>query len=132
MKKTVIALAATLALMGLATAAPPQGTPPKTADAPKAEDTPKTGDAPKKDEAPKQHPGRLVYNLNRCWMCHSIDGKGNKKTPLDHVGSNLYPDQIKKWILSPKEMKPETRMSAYDKLSEKDLADLVEYLSSLK
>ena len=29
-------------------------------------------------------------------------------------------------------MKPEVRMKAYDKLSEKDLKDLVEYLSSLK
>ncbi len=126
MKQTAIALAAILALMGLAIAAPPQGAPPKTEDAPKKE-------APKKEgEVPEKHPGRAVYDQNHCWICHSIEGKGNKKTPLDKVGSNLYPDQIKKWIVSPKEMKPETKMKAYNQLSEKDLADLVEYLSGLK
>ena len=50
----------------------------------------------------------------------------------DGVGSKLTPDQIKKWIVSPKEMKADSKMKAYPSLAAGDLDALVAYLSSLK
>jgi len=76
--------------------------------------------------------GQEVYAAQKCAMCHSIEGKGNKNNPLDGVGSKLSPDQIKKWIVSPKEMKADSKMKAYPSLAAGDLDALVAYLSSLK
>jgi len=76
--------------------------------------------------------GQEVYAAQKCAMCHSIEGKGNKNNPLDGVGSKLSSDQIRKWIVSPKEMKADSKMKAYPSLTAGDLEALVAYLSSLK
>ena len=76
--------------------------------------------------------GREVYAIQKCALCHSISGIGGKKMPLDGVGSRLKSDDIKKWILTPKEMKPDTAMKAYPNLPQKDLSDLIAYLLTLK
>ena len=79
--------------------------------------------------------GEEVYAKNNCKMCHSIAGVGNKKSPLDGVGSKLTEDLMKKWIRTPKEMEPKTnKMLAYPvaKISDADLADLTAYLLTLK
>jgi len=76
--------------------------------------------------------GRAVFEAQKCTMCHSVDGKGNKNKPLDGVGSTLKPEEIRKWISSPKEMKADTRMKAYPSLPAEDLDALVAYISSLK
>ena len=81
--------------------------------------------------------GKAVYAANKCQSCHAIDGKGNKKFPLDGVGAKLSADDIKTWIVAPKEMeakkaeKPKIHMKAY-KLADEDLASLVAYMQSLK
>jgi cytochrome c2 len=76
--------------------------------------------------------GREVYATQKCALCHSISGIGGKKMPLDGVGSRLKPDDIEKWILTPKEMKDDTTMKAYPNLPKGDLSDLVAYLMTLK
>ncbi len=76
--------------------------------------------------------GREVYAVQKCALCHSISGIGGKKMPLDGVGSKLESEEIKKWILTPKEMKSDTTMKAYPNLPKKDLNDLVAYLRTLK
>jgi len=76
--------------------------------------------------------GKEVYTAQKCQLCHSIGGVGNKKSPLDGVGSKLSAEDIKKWIVTPKAMKPDTKMKAYPNLPEKDLNDLVAYMISLK
>jgi cytochrome c2 len=76
--------------------------------------------------------GKKVYTAQKCQMCHSIAGAGNKKSPLDGVGSKLSTEDLKKWIVTPKAMKADTKMKAYPNLPEKDLADLVAYMESLK
>jgi cytochrome c2 len=76
--------------------------------------------------------GKEVYAKENCRMCHLIDGKGNKKWPLDGVGSRLNEEQIRKWIRTPKEMNPKAIMKAYSGISDSDLADLTAYLMSLK
>ncbi len=76
--------------------------------------------------------GREVYAIQKCALCHSISGIGGKKKELDGVGSRLKPEDMKKWILTPKEMKPDTAMKAYPNLPQKDLSDLIAYLMTLK
>ena len=75
---------------------------------------------------------KAVFQAQKCGMCHSIEGAGNKSRPLDGVGSTLTPEEIKKWIVSPKELKADTKMKAYPSLPAEDLDALVTWLSSLK
>jgi len=75
--------------------------------------------------------GKAVYEAQKCKMCHSIAGVGNKKFPLDGVGGKLSAEDIKKWIVEPKSMKKDTIMKAY-KLSDADLDNLMAYMLSLK
>ena len=80
--------------------------------------------------------GKAVYDAQKCSLCHSIGGRGNAKGPLDKVGAKLSADDIRKWIVSPKEMKSETGrkpdMRAYPSLPAADLDALVAYVKSLK
>jgi len=82
--------------------------------------------------------GAKVYAANKCTQCHSVEGKGNKKGPLDEVGSKLSADEIREWLLHPAEMTAKTKaerkpaMKPYDKLPKDDLDALVAYLGSLK
>jgi mono/diheme cytochrome c family protein len=80
--------------------------------------------------------GKAVYDAQKCSLCHAISGRGNAKGPLDKVGAKLSADDIRKWIVSPKEMKSETNrkpdMRAYPNLPAADLDALVAYMRSLK
>jgi mono/diheme cytochrome c family protein len=90
------------------------------------------------DKAADIERGKAVYTEQKCTMCHSIEGKGNKQNPLDGVGTKLSAADIRKWITSPKEMeaslptKPKISMKAYTNLKPADLDALVAYLESLK
>jgi mono/diheme cytochrome c family protein len=82
--------------------------------------------------------GQTVYAAQKCSICHSIDGKGQVKGPLDGVGSKLSVDEIREWIVNPAEMTKKTKaerkppMRAYPKLAKEDLDALVAYMASLK
>lgn len=76
--------------------------------------------------------GKKVYTDQKCKLCHSIEGVGNKNGPLDGVGSKLSSEDITHWIVAPKEMKSDSIMKAYPDLKEKDMQDLVAYMLSLK
>jgi mono/diheme cytochrome c family protein len=76
--------------------------------------------------------GKKVYTAQKCQVCHSIAGVGNKKSPLDGVGKKLSAEDIRKWIVDPKAMKADTKMKPYPKLPPKDLDALVAYMASLK
>jgi mono/diheme cytochrome c family protein len=82
--------------------------------------------------------GMQVYAAQKCSLCHSIAGKGNKQHPLDGVGTKVTADDMRKWITSPKEMeaklatKPKVPMKAFPNLPKADLDALVAYLQSLK
>jgi mono/diheme cytochrome c family protein len=81
--------------------------------------------------------GKKVYAAQKCQVCHSIQGAGNKKGVLDDVGARLSEEQIRAWIVSAPEMTAKTKaarkpvMKAYT-LAKDDLDALVEYLASLK
>ncbi len=76
--------------------------------------------------------GMEVYAMQKCALCHSVSGIGGKKMALDGVGSRLKPEDLRKWVQSPRSMKADTTMKSYPNLPEKDLRDLVAYLSTLK
>jgi len=76
--------------------------------------------------------GREVYVAQKCALCHSIAGIGGKKSALDGVGLKLKSEDIKKWIRTPKEMKPNTIMKPCPNLPAKDLDDLAAFLLTLR
>lgn len=82
--------------------------------------------------------GQKVYAAEKCSICHSIGAAGNRKGPLDDVGSKLSPDQIREWITHAPEMSAKVKaerkpaMKAYPNIGKDDLDGLVAYLSSLK
>ena len=81
--------------------------------------------------------GEKVYADSKCSLCHSIADKGNKKGPLDGVGSKLSADEIRQWITDAKGMTAKTKatrkpdMKQYT-LAKDDVDALVAYLGSLK
>jgi mono/diheme cytochrome c family protein len=85
----------------------------------------------------KLEQGKKVYAAQKCQVCHSIHGAGNKKGVLDDVGARLSEDEIRQWIVSAPEMSAKTKasrkpvMKAYT-LPKEDLDALVDYLESLK
>lgn len=82
--------------------------------------------------------GEKVYAAQKCQMCHSIAGKGNKNGPLDGVGSKLSVDDIRQWIVDAPGMASKTKatrkplMKSYPSIPKEDLDALVTYLYSLK
>jgi mono/diheme cytochrome c family protein len=86
----------------------------------------------------KVQQGIKVYADRKCSVCHSIAGKGNAKGPMDEVGSKLTADELRAWIVTPKEMtvkmKAERKpaMLTYPDLAKPDLDALVAYMQTLK
>jgi mono/diheme cytochrome c family protein len=82
--------------------------------------------------------GEEVYAAQKCSVCHSVEGKGNKKYPLDGVGSRLSEADIRDWLLNPdaqqakKAGRPLMRMPSYRSLPPEDVDALVGYVKSLK
>ena len=82
--------------------------------------------------------GAAVYAAQKCSMCHSLEGKGQAKGPLDGVGSKLSADEIRQWIVNPAEMTAKTNatrkpaMRAYPNLPKEDLDALVAYMLAQK
>jgi mono/diheme cytochrome c family protein len=82
--------------------------------------------------------GMKVYAAQKCSVCHSIEGKGQKKGALDGVGTKLSADEIHQWIVNAPEMTKKTNatrkpaMKNYAQLPKDDVDALVAYLSTLK
>lgn len=89
------------------------------------------------DAAQIKH-GEEVFTAQKCSMCHSVAGKGNKSGVLDGVGSKLKAAEIEQWLKDPDAMKakdPKARklpMKSYGNLPKADFEALVAYLQSLK
>lgn len=82
--------------------------------------------------------GEKVYAAQKCSICHSIAGQGNKRGPLDGVGAKLSADDIRLWITQAPEMAAKAKaerkpvMKAYSALSKAEVDALVAYLQTLK
>ncbi len=81
--------------------------------------------------------GQQVFAAQKCSICHSIAGQGNKKGPLDGVGAKLSADDIRQWVMNAPEMAAKAKaerkppMKPFT-LPKDELDDLVAYLQSLK
>lgn len=93
---------------------------------------------PGKAAAPAPSAGEAAYAKLKCSLCHSLDGKGQAKGPLDDVGSKLSADEIREWIVHPVEMTKKTNatrkppMRAYPNLAKEDVDALVTFLAAKK
>lgn len=82
--------------------------------------------------------GAAVYAAQKCAVCHSLDGKGQAKGPLDGVGTKLTADEIRQWIVNPAELTKKTSatrkpaMRAYPNLPKEDLDALVAFMATKK
>lgn len=82
--------------------------------------------------------GQKVFAAQKCAICHSIAGQGNKKGPLDGVGAKLSVEEIRQWIVDAPTMAAKVKaerkppMKAYAALAKDELDVLVAYLQSLK
>jgi len=81
--------------------------------------------------------GEKVYADQKCALCHSIGDKGNKKGPLDGVGTKLKAGELREWIVDAKGMTVKTKatrkpdMKSYA-LPKEDVDALVAYMATLK
>jgi mono/diheme cytochrome c family protein len=85
----------------------------------------------------KAEQGMKVFAAQKCTMCHSIAGKGNKKGPLDEVGSKLTAAEIREWIVDPEGMQAKTKTTRKPPMKKKpmpagDVDALVALLTGLK
>ena len=81
--------------------------------------------------------GMQVFTDQKCSLCHSIGETGNKKGPLDEVGSTLTADVIRQWIVDSKGMTEKTAAERKPvmkefKLGKDEVDGLVAYLQTLK
>jgi len=82
--------------------------------------------------------GKQVFTDQKCSLCHSIAGQGNKKGPLDDVAAKLSAADIRAWITNAPDMAAKAKadrkppMKAYTDLGKADVDSLIAYLQSLK
>jgi mono/diheme cytochrome c family protein len=75
--------------------------------------------------------GKQVYAAQKCAACHSIEGTGNRRNPLDGVGSKLAEADVRQWIVAPRKMKATVRKPDYSKVAREDVDALAAYMMSL-
>src|ERR1700682_3360533 len=81
--------------------------------------------------------GEKVFADQKCALCHSIDGKGNAKGPMEEALNKLSAKEIRAWITDAKAMTATTKatrkpeMKAFT-LPKEDVDALVAYLSAIK
>jgi mono/diheme cytochrome c family protein len=89
--------------------------------------------------------GLEQYDLQECYNCHKVGGKGGlkKRGPhLDNVGNLMKPEELKEKILNPRSYMAEGFEKEYNKklmpdkykelMSDQEIDQLVAYLASLK
>ena len=81
--------------------------------------------------------GEKLFVDQKCTLCHSVGDKGNKKGPLDGVGTKLKADEIREWLTDAPGMTAKTKatrkpaMKSYT-LPKEDVEALAVYLQTLK
>ena len=81
--------------------------------------------------------GKQLFTDQKCSLCHSVAGQGNKKGPLEDA-AKLSAADIRSWITDAPTMAAKAKadrkppMKAYTDLSKADVDNLVAYIQSLK
>ena len=82
--------------------------------------------------------GEKVYTAQKCQLCHSIAGKGNKQNPLDGVGKKLSAEESASGLPTGRDGEAgQVHEEAADgrqvrQVAAADLDALVAYMQSLK
>jgi mono/diheme cytochrome c family protein len=89
--------------------------------------------------------GKEQYDLQECYNCHKIGGKGSvkKRGPvLDNIGNLMKPEEMKEKLLNPRAWMAEGFEKEYNKklmpdkykelMSDQEIDELVSFLSTLK
>lgn len=77
--------------------------------------------------------GVAVFTANNCGNCHKLNELGGGQAPnLSKIGAEHDATWIAAQIKDPKTHNPNSKMPAFDKISEDDLKTLSDYLASLK
>jgi mono/diheme cytochrome c family protein len=80
--------------------------------------------------------GRDLVATRRCLKCHTGEFKGMPELEMDapslaEAGARLHPDWIAKWVLNPRDVRPEATMPKLPGISPQDAADIAAYLVTL-
>lgn len=81
--------------------------------------------------------GAEVFAAQKCGLCHSVDGKGNPKGPLEEAVGKLTAADMRAWITDANAMTAKTKATRKPAMKQfalpkEDVDALVAYLSSLK
>jgi nitric oxide reductase subunit C len=77
--------------------------------------------------------GAALFKENRCFDCHKLEGVGGTTGPvLDGVGERLDSETIKRHLVNPQSVNPNSTMPAYDELSSDDVSEIAEFLARQK
>jgi len=88
--------------------------------------------------------GRQQWDLQECYNCHKLEGKGGKKRgpELDNIGNLMKPEELREKVLDPRSWMAEGFEKEYEKkkmpdkykelMEEKEVDALVGFLSTLK
>ena len=88
-------------------------------------------------ESKQVEAGYQVYLDNNCYSCHSIEGKGNPRVPLDGVGHRHSKEALRNWITGSDELgdllseRIRSIKKTYRNLSSEELDALVTYLKNV-
>ena len=80
--------------------------------------------------------GAAIYKEKNCGTCHSINGLGNPRFPLDGIGSRLNPNELREAITgtgsgaSKISRAVRQRKARYAEMPEEEMSKLVDYLSA--
>ncbi|PHQ96994.1 MAG: hypothetical protein COB40_06400 [Marinosulfonomonas sp.] len=82
--------------------------------------------------------GWEIYERENCARCHSIDGQGSPRTPLDGVGTRHDAEAMIDWIVGAEKLqgmlsdRTWQQKQSYKELSAEDLRVLSIYMQSLR
>jgi cbb3-type cytochrome oxidase cytochrome c subunit len=75
--------------------------------------------------------GAMIYQQNKCGMCHQINGVGQKLgPPLNGVAERRQRDWVEQHFLDPQKLSPGTTMPAY-RFNARDLDKITTFLMQL-
>jgi mono/diheme cytochrome c family protein len=86
----------------------------------------------------KVQQGKALFTSQKCVLCHSIEGQGNKKGPLDDVGAKLKPAEIREWLVNVADARAKAKstrnpqMKDYSTLPKDQIDALVAFLQTQK
>lgn len=89
-------------------------------------------------ENPAMTDGRSLYEAKQCGTCHSINGVGNPRHPLDGVGGRLNAAELRDAITgsgsigSALSKTVRQRKARYAEMQAEEMTSLIAYLSSLE